>query len=323
MRWAIVAGVILLVAVLLTVIVYLPPLAIDPGGLSRTDWLQAVESLRTAVLQGLGGLALLGTLFFSARTLQLNRRGQVTERFTRAIEQLGQLGPEKMAVRLGGIYALEQIALDSEELHWPVMEVLTAFVQYTPADEEAPGERHWLDEPPRWERDRRPIRADLQAVATVIGRRPERRRRWERGHENEHALNLRFADLPRVRLAGAHLEEARLTGARLDGANLVEAHLERAWLRAAYLRDAHLRRARLEAAVLVGAHLEHAFLVDAHLEGADLTGAYLAGANLTGARMEGAVLIGAHLDDATITRAQLDAARIDGSTVLPASLRTT
>ncbi len=128
-RWSLVAGavgVVVLVAVLLAVIVFLPPLAIDPRGLSRADWLKAVQDLRTTILQALGGLALLGTLYFSARTLRLNRRGQLTERFSKAIEQLGS---GSLAVRLGGIYALEQIAVDSEELHWPVMEVLTAFLR--------------------------------------------------------------------------------------------------------------------------------------------------------------------------------------------------
>jgi DNA-binding transcriptional ArsR family regulator len=128
-HWGLVAGaggLVVLIAVLLAVIVYLPPLAIDPRGLSRNDWLTHVESLRATILQGLGGLALLGTLYFSARTLRLNRRGQLTERFSKAIEQLGS---ETLAVRLGGIYAMEQIAVDSRELHWPVMEVLTAYLR--------------------------------------------------------------------------------------------------------------------------------------------------------------------------------------------------
>ena len=39
-------------------------------------------------------------------------------------------------IRLGGIYALEQIATNSAHNHWPVMEVLTAFVR-----EQAPAKR--------------------------------------------------------------------------------------------------------------------------------------------------------------------------------------
>jgi hypothetical protein len=36
-------------------------------------------------------------------TLELTRRGQVTERFTKAVDQLGQVGEDKLAIRLGGI----------------------------------------------------------------------------------------------------------------------------------------------------------------------------------------------------------------------------
>jgi Pentapeptide repeats (8 copies) len=276
-----------LLAGLLALVVAVPERAIDPAGLSRADWLHAVQDLRTTLLQGMGGLLLLATGYFSARTLQLNRRGQLTERFTRAVEQLGQAGPERLAVRLGGIYALEQIAMDSEELHWAAMEVLVAFVVNTPAGEGEPVARPWLDEPPRWERDRAPIPTDLQAAATVLGRRPETRRRWER--RQDRRLQLRFADLRRVSWIGAHLEGARLTGARLDGANLREADLRGALLRGANLRDGNLGGARLEGADLAGAHLEQTRLTGAHLEGADLRGAHLDGADLTGAHLEGAV----------------------------------
>jgi DDE superfamily endonuclease len=41
----------------------------------------------------------------------------------------GQSADPDLAIRLGGIYALEQISRDSAELHWPAMEVLTAFLR--------------------------------------------------------------------------------------------------------------------------------------------------------------------------------------------------
>lgn len=293
-----IAGGLLVVAALLAVIVYLPQLAIDTRDLNRADWLRAVQDLRTTILQGLGGVALLGTLYFGARTLQLNRRGQLTERYTKAIEQLGQLGAEKMAVRLGGIYALEQVARDSEDMHWPVMEVLVAFVHANPAGEGVPAERKWGDEKPSQERDRVPIRADLQAALTVLGRRPEERRRWER--EQQRVLNLRFADLRRARLRRAHLEDSLFTGARLDDANLADAHLERAYLSGASLRRARLRDGHFEHAVLRGAQLDDAVMLRAHMDSADLTGA--------------------RLERTDLTRAQLEEARIDASTILPAHL---
>lgn len=252
-RWDLFAGAVgglFLLGALLAVIVYVPQLAIDRSGLSRNDWLTHVESLRATILQGLGGLALLGTLYFTARTLRLNRRGQLTERFSKAIEQLGS---RTLAVRLGGIYALEQIAVDSPELHWPVIEVLTAYLREHASVNTSAGLR----------RGEKRLAVDIQAIATVIGR-----RRWRQDPDDQR-LDLPETDLPGVQWRGAHLQ----------GANLFRANLE-----GAYLRFAHLEGAGLERASLGNARLERAHLAGARLEGATLDSAWLGNADLSGSR---------------------------------------
>src|SRR5262249_12247749 len=60
------------------------------------------------------------TVELSRDALDVTRRGQLTERLTKAIDQLGQTAEDKLDIRLGGIYALEQIAKESAELHQPV-----------------------------------------------------------------------------------------------------------------------------------------------------------------------------------------------------------
>ena len=68
--------------------------------------------------------------------VRVAQEGYLTEGFARAIEQLGD---KEMAIRLGGIYALEQIAKDSEKDHGRIMEVLTAYVrEKAPRQEEDP-----------------------------------------------------------------------------------------------------------------------------------------------------------------------------------------
>ena len=61
--------------------------------------------------------------------LAVIREGQITDRFTRAVEQLGS---DKLEVRLGGIFALERIAKDSEPDRWAITDTLVAFVVPTP-----------------------------------------------------------------------------------------------------------------------------------------------------------------------------------------------
>jgi hypothetical protein len=89
------------------------------------------KDLVLAVAQILGGAALLSGLYFTWRTLQVNREGQITERFTRAIDQLGKIenGQKLFEIRVGGIYALERIARESQEDYWPIMQILTAYVR--------------------------------------------------------------------------------------------------------------------------------------------------------------------------------------------------
>src|SRR5215213_8211846 len=105
-----------------------------------------VNEYRSTWAQIIGGSGLLLGLYFTWRRIEISqqeleatRDQQVTERFTRAIDQLGATndkGNKKLEIRLGGIYALERIAVDSFAMknspgrdYSTVMEVLTAYVR--------------------------------------------------------------------------------------------------------------------------------------------------------------------------------------------------
>jgi hypothetical protein len=45
-------------------------------------------------------LAAIGALVFTSQQVGLTQQGQITDRFAKAVEQLGQAGPEKVGVRL-------------------------------------------------------------------------------------------------------------------------------------------------------------------------------------------------------------------------------
>ncbi len=245
--------------------------------------------------------------------VRLAQEGQVTERFTRAIEHLGD---DRLEVRLGGIYALERIARDSEKDHWTIMEVLTAYVRERAPWKEAPAPPSTSGaeaEPPAGPGPARPNPPlDIQAILTVIGRRSR-----FFGQGETESLDLRGTDLRGADLTGAHLERADLGGAHLEEAYLWGAHLDGAYLRGAYLEETDLRGTILELADLRGAHLELADLGGAHLEEADLRRAHLEGADLTEAHLEGADLRGA----TGLTRSQLAWAYTDDKTKLPDYLK--
>jgi uncharacterized protein YjbI with pentapeptide repeats len=290
------------------------------------------------------------------RTVELTEQGQVTDRYTKAIDQLGS---DKLDVRIGGIYALERVVRDSPRDHPAVMEVLTAFIREhsrepwqpfkTDADSGAPGA----------DRPEKPLRPDVQAAISVVGR---------RNHTDDvQRLDLTGADFAGGNLANAQLQRAILTQATLAGAvllssdltgallfhadltsailndaNLTGAHLGGADLTDAILADANLTdvifaygpgidnavltraqffRANLTHARLDQARLEGALLNDAHLTGADLTGAKLAGADLTGADLTRGTLTHTDLTSADLTNADLTGADLTGAKLIEADFQ--
>jgi hypothetical protein len=268
-------------AILLVVFLWVWVHPTDPT--EKKDFIQAVGVL-------LAALAALGGLYFTRtstkdqleqarentekqlrqarksqeQTQRLTEQGQITDRFTRAIDQLGKVDENNnklFEIRIGGIYALQRIARESEKDYGPIMEILTAYVR-----EHAP----W---PPKEEvEEGKPPEADIQAILTVIGR----RERYP-GHRESVRLDLQGTNLRR----SSALSEAHLAGAYFMGANLSNVVLNGANLSGADLSEADLSRANLSNAVLA----------EADLSEADIGGADLSGANLRKAHFsEGTIL---------------------------------
>jgi membrane protein implicated in regulation of membrane protease activity len=253
--------------------------------------LQAASSFRTAFVAGLAGLAALGSLAMATRTYRLTQEGQITDRYTKAIEQLGS---DKLDVRLGGIYALERIAKDSERDHPTVVEVLSTFIREhidsVSSLAELAAEGSLRGAPYR---NPKPT-TDVRAALTVLGRLPLR-------------PGISRADLSDAEFAGADLMRMNLSGFSLIGANLQSADLQ----------QVNLQGANLLVASLQGARLREANLQGANLHGADLYRAQPKGAKLQGANLDEAELLGTNLKGAILDGAQLKGARCDADTVWP------
>ncbi len=250
---------------------------------------KARSDVRMAAIQIVGGTALLVGLVFTNRSLGLNQQGQITDRFTKATDQLGS---DKVDIRLGGIYSMERIARDSKNDQGPVMEVLTAFAREhasTSTASAGPGSTT--------------VTTDVQAVLTVVGRRNTS------NDPTNYILDLDHTDLNHANLVGAHLAGANLRGVFLRSADLRSADLTAAQLIAVNFKDG---------ADLTGAHLSGGAILDegAKFRHADLSGANLSGANLTGADLTSADLTGA----IGLTQAQIDSSKIDQKTKLPSGL---
>lgn len=295
--------------------------------------LELENKLRATLAQILGAAILLSGLFFtwtelrdtrkfSNETLRISEQGQITERFSQAIEQLGS---GKLAVRLGGIYALERIANDSSKDHWQIMEVLTAYVREN-ASFKAEGKQisrtkevsgHIIEKSgkPGEAHQRVLPDLDIQTILTVIGRRKLQEKEGE-----DQRLDLTNTDLRNINLENANLNNANFSGANLMNANFSGANLKNAKLRVANLKKAVLVKTNLEAVDLFGANLNGAILTGANLNNANLVLSYLIGAYLPEAKLKKATLIKAKLEKAYLSEASLENAMLSRANLQKANL---
>ncbi|WP_186382303.1 pentapeptide repeat-containing protein [Amycolatopsis rhizosphaerae] len=222
------------------------------------------------------------------------RQQQLTDRFSKAIEQLGTR--DNLDVRLGGIYALERIARDSPDDQPAMVNVLTAFVRETTKRD------------PQGRCPNQPPTVDVQAALTVVTHRNPR--------DNDPRIDLSNVCLAQVDLKRAYLRYAYLAGANLRGADLRGANLEttsfdNADLRGAYLQGGGYADIAGDARYAVAP----TNLLAASFRGADLTGAYLGGAYLRNAFFNGANLTGAHFTGADLTVADFTGADLSGTSL--------
>jgi uncharacterized protein YjbI with pentapeptide repeats len=285
------------------------------------DVAQTRNAVRTTLVQAVGGSLFLVTAFLGWRQVQTARQGQVTERFSRSIDQLGD---EKTDVRMGGIFALSQI---SEVPHYtaPIAQILAAYLRthssslrekggraaaLPHADQRGPavtGDKHsHLSEPDQG----RPgalegaRRSDLQAVLQILivedlwGR-------AELGRLDLSFVSIPYARLRHVNLQGSALLEAELPSGDFTGSDFSGSDMRASELAGSLLHQTIMDGADLTSAVLMTADCTGSTFVDTNLLSADLRRCWLTRADMTLADLERADLSGAKLTGATLRRTRL------------------
>jgi len=240
--------------------------------------------VRTALLASVAGLIAVFGAYVSHRSSRTAQKALETDRYTRAVEQLGNNDQE--AVRLGGIYALEQIMRESIDLRGVVVELLSAYVRSETTKPEAnlPGQ---------------PLpatRTDVAGALKVLGRNPIPDVHVDLSGANLSHANLLELHFERANLSDADLSFAILRRARLDHANLANAQLIQTKLGYASLRGTRCFKATFAAADLHGADLTGADVSEAAFTNANLTSSVLVGVDVTAAHWNGARLIGTIVD---------------------------
>ncbi len=229
---------------------------------------EAVTATRASLLTALAGIGAFATILINFRntrilngnlavaneTLVVTSRANRHDRYRAAIEHIGN---ENIDVRLGGIYELEQYAVESERGDRQrdlsvVVEVLSAFLRVHAVPtyrESAPKGLIPTDTGEKREVARHLVAVlrrtpeDLQAALNVLGRLPK--------DTPTHRINLRNTFLSQSILDG-NFTKSFMYATNLTHANIV-ADLGEAILMEADLRWANLTGARLLQTVVGGA----------------------------------------------------------------------
>ncbi|MHB9023723.1 MAG: pentapeptide repeat-containing protein [Armatimonadota bacterium] len=229
------------------------------------------NSIRATIAQIFGGIAIIAGVFVTVNNLFIAKESHITERFTKAVEQLGS---DNLAICLGGIYSLERIAKDSSKDYLSVIEILTMFIRQ---------HRAWENKFPE----------DMQAILKVLGRRS---RFFTKG-ENQ-LLSLSGANLQGAKLTGGHFEGFDFTDTKMQEATCIHAKMSFARFYGTNLSRAVFIHADLNKTTIIGADMRNAVLWEADLSGADIS--YV---DFSGASFDKAILVGCKLSYCNLERA--------------------
>ncbi|MEV0357883.1 pentapeptide repeat-containing protein [Nocardia sp. NPDC050697] len=249
-------------------------------------------------------LTAIGAVLFTARSFEASRLQVETQRETqindRYYKAVSQLGSENLDIRLGAIYSLERLAVDSPRDHWGVFSVLSAFVRtHAPAGAACDA-----------------IGPDIEAASTAIARRGYE----EDGEARTRGEEIHAVDIGGTCLAGVLMVDVTLTntdfrGADLSGAvinssGIFDTNFDSADLRGVVMGDSDVWRSSFRGADLSGAVFERGELNEVGFQDADLNGAIfratslehvdLSGADLTGVDLTGVGVAGVKYDDRTV-----------------------
>jgi uncharacterized protein YjbI with pentapeptide repeats len=217
-------------------------------------------------------------------------------------------------VRLGAIYALERIAKDSERDHWPIMEVLCAYIR-NPQNTGTPKLSKEAKNPAEWRQSIRAPRIDVQAALTVIGRRSPERIQYE--IVNGLRLNLEEANLQDAILSHGNFSRAQFKGANLDLARIDFAELVNTNFWGASMESATIQHCRLWDACFASSQLNYASIINSSAKNCLFHRARLYKATFVQSKLDGARLFNTDLSWAHIHPDQLIGTSGDSETQLP------
>jgi len=273
------------------------------------------NEFRKTVAQTIGGLLVLGGLFFTwgqlsatRESISISQQVFLTDRYSKAIDQLGSNNPQ---IRLGGIFSLEKLASGSKEYISVVNKVLATYIRQKSKDTST----YAFEE--------------IQAAVGIISFRETNR---DYLIDDDHGVNisnslLKATNFDNARLAHAKMvnsifTESTFTNADLSNVSGMEADFSKTNLTNSNLSQSNFYGGSFEQSIMKGSVIKNSNFQLVNLSEANLINCDLNGSDLSDANLYGTILYGTDLSKAKgITRNQIKVARINNSTKLPSYLR--
>jgi uncharacterized protein YjbI with pentapeptide repeats len=223
----------------------------------------------------------------SIELLGLVRENQTTDASNTTIKR----SMPNIEARLGALYSLERLLLESEKDQRSILETLCAYVRENspleiPDDKTAASAFRRNELAPTI-----PRRADVQAALTIIGRRPESVQL--RAKQDGWRLDLRNTNLIAYDLSELNYDRARFDNSLLNTANMIGSSFdyclfERTFMRGAKMKGARFRSTNFADCDLTRAEIEATDFGCATFVDTDLREANVVSFNIKGANLENA-----------------------------------
>ena len=238
-----------------------------------TMWVSVVTA--TVAVGTLVGTAvsIVQTADNAASDRRLQQRGQASDRYLQAVEQLASPGLDQ---RLGGIYALKQLYNDSPIDATQIVPVLLTYARgRAPLKNCANDFNVDTDNPP----------VDVEAAIRVVGSRPY-------GSNGSRSLDLSEMCLRNMKLDYLSLTDADFTESDAQGASFGGTDLSRSLIQKSNWHLANLAGARLDTATIINSDFSNTFMNSitaqrAFFGGVNFFSSVFSRSNLSGSRISG------------------------------------
>jgi hypothetical protein len=262
---------------------------------SDIERFNAENEARKTVATVIGGLAIFVSFYTSQRQLGVQQQVQFTDRYSRAIDEIAasdSTGSPRLAVRVGGLYVLEQIMDTSEAQHASIVDVLCAYIRDNSTQKALQPDNG--------------TRGDVRVALTILGRR-NREMEFSADHKRKLGLlksliferqitdsfSARFVP-PKLDLSDSNLPYVELSQLVLGGASLSGAHLPYCRAILSDLTAVDFSNADLSGCTLASV-LDGANFANANLQLATVSGK-VSNVNFQGAQLGFSIWVGAEFE---------------------------